>query len=183
RGGTLVNFVGVVEANDWREESWSSRGEASDLRRDFAGWHPTVRRIVGAAEDDACYRWALFARDPLPRWSRGAATLLGDACHPTLPFMAQGACMAIEDAAVLAACLAGRICADVPEALQRYEALRRPRTAGIQAGSRRNAAIYPLRPPFSWARNLVMGAGLGMGSTMDGLYRYDALAAGTRPVA
>ena len=183
RGGTLVNFVGVVERDDWREESWSSRGEASDLRRDFAGWHPTVRRIVEAADDDACFRWALFDRDPLPRWSRGAATLLGDACHPTLPFMAQGACMAIEDAAVLAACLAGRTCADVPEALQRYEALRRPRTAGIQAGSRRNAAIYHLRPPFSWARNLVMGAGLGMGSTMEGLYRYDALAAGTRPDA
>ncbi|WP_333806660.1 FAD-dependent monooxygenase [Phenylobacterium sp.] len=183
RGGTLVNFVGVVERDDWREESWSSHGEASDLRRDFAGWHPTVRRIVEAAPEDACFRWALFDRDPLPRWSRGAATLLGDACHPTLPFMAQGACMAIEDAAVLAACLAGKTCEDVPEALQRYEALRRPRTAGIQAGSRRNATIYHLRPPFSWARNLVMGAGLGMGSTMEGLYRYDALAAGTRPDA
>ncbi|MFM8821282.1 MAG: FAD-dependent monooxygenase [Phenylobacterium sp.] len=177
RGGTLVNFVGVVERDDWREESWSSRGEAADLRRDFAGWHPTVRRIVEAAPEDACFRWALFDRDPLPRWSRGAASLLGDACHPTLPFMAQGACMAIEDAAVLAACLAGRAREDVPDALQRYEALRRPRTAGIQAGSRRNATIYHLRPPFSWARNLVMGAGLGMGAAMDGLYRYDALSA------
>jgi len=183
RGGTLVNFVGVVEADDWREESWSSRGEAADLRRDFAGWHPTVRRIVEAAPEDACFRWALFDRDPLPCWSRGAATLLGDACHPTLPFMAQGACMAIEDAAVLAACLAGKTCEDVPEALMRYAALRQPRTAGIQAGSRRNATIYHLHAPFSWARNLVMGAGLGMGSTMDGLYRYDALAAGTRPDA
>ena len=110
-------------------------------------------------------------------------TLLGDACHPTLPFMAQGACMAIEDAAVLAACLSGCRRGDLSAALSRYEDLRRPRTAGIQADSRRNARIYHLPPPFSWARNLVMGAGLGMGSTMDGLYSYDALAAGTRSVA
>ncbi len=177
RGGTLVNFVGVVEREDWREESWSSRGEAADLRRDFAGWHPTVQRIVEAAPEDACFRWALFDRDPLQRWSRGAVTLLGDACHPTLPFMAQGACMAIEDAAVLAACLSGCSRNDIPAALCRYEDLRRRRTAGIQAGSRRNASIYHLRPPFSWARNQVMKAGLGMGAAMDGLYRYDALSA------
>ncbi len=183
RGGTLVNFVGVVERSDWREESWSSRGEAADLRRDFAGWHPSVRRIVEAAPEDACFRWALFDRDPLPEWGRGAVTLLGDACHPTLPFMAQGACMAIEDAAVLAGCLAGCGRAGIPAALMRYAALRQARTAGIQAGSRRNATIYHLAPPFSWARNLVMGAGLGMGSTMDGLYRYDALSAGSRPAA
>ena len=183
RGGTLVNFVGVVERDDWREESWSSRGEAADLRRDFAGWHPTVQRIVEAAPEDGCFRWALFDRDPLPEWGRGAVTLLGDACHPTLPFMAQGACMAIEDAAVLAGCLAGCGRAGIPAALMRYAALRQARTAGIQAGSRRNATIYHLHAPFSWARNLVMGAGLGMGSTMDGLYRYDALAAGTRPAA
>jgi salicylate hydroxylase len=104
-------------------------------------------------------------------------TLLGDACHPTLPFMAQGACMAIEDAAVLAACLSGCSRNDIPAALCRYEDLRRRRTAGIQAGSRRNASIYHLRPPFSWARNQVMKAGLGMGAAMDGLYRYDALSA------
>lgn len=177
RGGTLVNFVGVVERDDWREESWSSRGEAEDLRRDFAGWHPTVRRIVEAAPEDACFRWALFDRAPLAKWGRGAVTLLGDACHPTLPFLAQGACMAIEDAAVLAACLSGCRRAGVAAALERYAALRRHRTAGIQAGSRRNAKIYHLGAPLSWGRNLAMRAGLGMGSTMDGLYGYDALAA------
>jgi salicylate hydroxylase len=177
RGGTLVNFVGVVERDDWREESWSSRGEAEDLRRDFAGWHPTVRRIVEAAPEDACFRWALFDRAPLAKWGRGAVTLLGDACHPTLPFLAQGACMAIEDAAVLAACLSGCRRDGVAAALERYAALRRHRTAGIQAGSRRNAKIYHLGAPSSWGRNLAMRAGLGMGSTMDGLYSYDALAA------
>jgi salicylate hydroxylase len=104
-------------------------------------------------------------------------TLLGDACHPTLPFLAQGACMAIEDAAVLAGCLSGCGCAGIPTALERYGDLRRRRTAGIQAGSRRNATIYHLGAPLSWGRNLVMRAGLGMGSTMDGLYSYDALAA------
>jgi salicylate hydroxylase len=177
RGGTLVNFVGVVERDDWREESWSSRGEAEDLRRDFAGWHPTVRRIVEAAPEGACFRWALFDRAPLAEWGRGAVTLLGDACHPTLPFLAQGACMAIEDAAVLAGCLSGCGCAGIPTALERYGDLRRRRTAGIQAGSRRNAKIYHLGAPSSWGRNLAMRAGLGMGSTMDGLYSYDALAA------
>ena len=177
RGGTLVNFVGVVERDDWREESWSSRGEAEDLRRDFAGWHPTVRRIVEAAPEDACFRWALFDRAPLAEWGRGAVTLLGDACHPTLPFLAQGACMAIEDAAVLAACLSGCRRDGVAAALERYAALRRHRTEGIQAGSRRNAKIYHLGAPLSWGRNLAMRAGLGMGSTMDGLYSYDALAA------
>jgi len=91
--------------------------------------------------------------------------------------------MAIEDAAVLAGCLAGCGRAGIPAALKRYAALRQTRTAGIQAGSRRNATIYHLPPPFSWARNLVMGAGLGMGATMDGLYRYDALSAGSRPAA
>ncbi len=83
----------------------------------------------------------------------------------------------------LAACLAGCGRTDIPAALMRYAALRQPRTAGIQAGSRRNATIYHLPPPFSWARNLVMAAGLGMGAKMDGLYRYDAPSAGSRPAA
>jgi salicylate hydroxylase len=177
RGGALVNFVGVVERGDWREESWSARGEKRDLLRDFSGWHPTVRAIVALAPEDGCFRWALFDRDPLPRWSRGAATLLGDACHPTLPFMAQGACMAIEDAAALATCVSAAPAGEIPAALARYEALRRARTAGIQLGSRRNASLYHMRRPASWLRNLRLRAGRGLGGQSDALYRYDAFAA------
>ena len=121
RGGQLVNFVGVVEHSDWRDESWTARGDKRDLLRDFSGWHRTVQAIVAEADANACFRWALFDRDPLARWSRGAATLIGDACHPTLPFMAQGACMAIEDAAVLAEYVSTSSANALPEALARYE--------------------------------------------------------------
>jgi salicylate hydroxylase len=177
RGGALVNFVGVVERGDWREESWTARGAKSELLRDFAGWHPTVRAIVQLAPEDGCFRWALFDRDPLPSWSRGAATLLGDACHPTLPFMAQGACMAIEDAAVLAECVGAAPVGETHAALARYESLRRARTTGIQLGSRRNASLYHMRAPHSWLRNLRLRGGGGLGGQSDALYGYDAFAA------
>lgn len=130
RAGALVNFVGVVEKTGWERESWTERGEKSELLGDFADWHPTVQAVLEAADPDGCFKWALFDREPLPRWSEGRVALLGDACHPTLPLMGQGACMAIEDAAVLGECLAAD--GEVASALARYEALRKPRTAGIQ---------------------------------------------------
>lgn len=176
RRGTLLNFVGVVERRDWHEESWTARGSPEALRRDFAGWHPTIGAILARAPQEGCFQWALFDRDPLPQWSRGAVTLLGDACHPTLPFMAQGACMAIEDAAVLAECVAHAGSAALPAALARYESLRRPRTSAIQLGSRANAGLYHLRPPRSWLRNLAMRrAGKGLAAQAEQLYGYDAL--------
>jgi salicylate hydroxylase len=178
RGGALVNFVGVVERGDWREESWTARGAKSELLRDFSGWHPTVRAIVKLAPEDGCFRWALFDRDPLSRWSRGCATLLGDACHATLPFMAQGACMAIEDAAVLAECVAAAEDAALPAALARYEGLRRARTAGVQLGSRRNASLYHMRAPQSWWRNVRLRSGRGLAGQSAALYGYDAFNAG-----
>ena len=177
RAGELVNFVGVVERSDWRDESWTARGEKHDLMRDFSGWHPTVRAIVEAADESACFRWALFDRDPLPCWSRGVVTMVGDAAHPMLPFLAQGACMAIEDAAVLAECVSTASTAPLPEALARYEALRRERTAGVQLGSRRNRELYHLRAPRSWVRNLRMRRGQGFAAQTAPLYGYDAIAA------
>lgn len=176
RRGELLNFVGIVETADWQDESWSARGSKAQLLRDFGHWHPAVRSIVSAAPEDGCFRWALFDRAPLPNWSKGNASLLGDACHPTLPFMAQGACMAIEDAAVLAGCLAGADAAQVPDRLLRYEALRKARTASIQIGSRRNARMYHLRPPLSWLRNRAMQKGPGLSAQMRDLYSYDAFA-------
>ena len=174
RSGTLVNCVCVVEKTGWEIESWTERGEHAELARDFRGWHPTVAALIDNMERDACFKWALFDREPMPVWSRGLATLLGDACHPTLPFMAQGAAMAIEDGAVLAACLARAD--DVAQALVRYESLRRARTAGIQRGSRRNARVFHLRAPWSWARNV--GLRRARAGMTEGLYSYDALRAG-----
>ena len=176
RGGSLVNVVAVVEKTGWEVESWTERGEKREMLADFEGWHPTVRALLDAIPDDGCYKWALFDRDPLPRWGEGRITLLGDACHPTLPFMAQGACMAIEDAAVLAECVADGD--DVPDALRRYEGLRRARTAGIQLGSRRNHTLYHLAGPKAWLRNLTLPlASKRLSSAVDALYRYDALEA------
>jgi salicylate hydroxylase len=121
----------------------------------------------------ACFKWALFDRPPLPAWSKGRVTLLGDACHPTLPFMAQGAAMAIEDAAVLA----GRL---RPEAIERslaeYEGVRKPRTTSIQQGSRRNARVFHLSGLAAWARNRVVGS--VEQRITNRLYSYDALAVG-----
>ena len=182
RRGSLLNVVAIVERDDWEDESWSARGERDDLLRDFRGWHPVVGRILDRAPADGCYKWALFDRDPLPQWSKGAVTLLGDACHPTLPFMAQGACMAIEDAAVLAACLRNVDADAIPLALQRYESLRKPRTTAIQTGSRANAGLYHMRAPRSWVRNILMRhAGKGLAAQAERLYGYDALVAASGP--
>lgn len=173
RRGELVNCVCVVEKRGWEVESWTARGDRRELEADFAGWHPTIRTLIGAMDADACFKWALFDRPPMPRWGAGRVTLLGDACHPTLPFMAQGAAMAIEDSAVLARCAAEGD--DVAASLGRYERLRRRRTARIQQGSRRNARVFHLRGVPALLRNRAAGrAGAGV---TEWLYRYDALSA------
>lgn len=139
RRGTLANLVGVVERDDWRGESWTEQGTREEALADFAGWHSIVTNLIEQA--DAHFRWALFDRAPLTQWSDGRATLMGDAAHPTLPFMAQGAVMAIEDAFVLA-----RACTDsptdIPSALQQVYASRIKRTSGVQLGSRANATTF-----------------------------------------
>ncbi|MBV8289320.1 MAG: FAD-dependent monooxygenase, partial [Hyphomicrobiales bacterium] len=127
--GQLLNFVGWTEHDTWNREDWTDRATIDRALAAFAGWHPQVRRIIAAAE--TCFIWALFDRDPLPRWSVGHATLLGDACHPMYPFMGQGAAQAIEDGAALAACLAAGA-ADPAAALIRYERLRLPRVTRLQ---------------------------------------------------
>ncbi|MCY3811525.1 MAG: FAD-dependent monooxygenase [Gammaproteobacteria bacterium] len=173
RRGALVNCVCVREKQGWEVESWTERGEYTELKDDFAGWNDTVQALIDNADPDALYKWALHDRPPMRQWGRGAVTLLGDACHPTLPFMAQGAAMAIEDGAVLAACL--RRSSDVPAALSRYENLRKGRTAGIQRGSRRNARAFHMRGVQAWLRNrAVRRAGA---RAMASLFEYDALTA------
>ena len=121
----------------WLEESWTSPGDVNELRGFYKDFHTDARKLLDAC--DTVLKSALYERDPLPVWSKGNVTLLGDACHPMLPFMAQGACQAIEDAVVLGRCL-GPV-ADVSKvaaALQTYARARQERTAKIQIGSRGN---------------------------------------------
>ena len=173
RGGTLVNCVCVREKRGWEVESWTERGDYAELKEDFDGWNDVVQVLIDNTDRDALYKWALHDRPPMRRWGTGAVTLLGDACHPTLPFMAQGAAMAIEDGAVLAACL--RRIADVPAALSRYENLRKVRTARIQRGSRRNAKVFHMRGFQAWVRN--RAARWAVERSMAPVFHYDALAA------
>lgn len=141
RRGTLANLVAVIEKDEWVSESWTQQGSREDALAEFGDWHPTIRAIIEKAETH--YRWALFDREPLPTWCNGRATLLGDAAHPMLPFMAQGAAMAVEDAWVLAFELSQD--GPVEEALKRYQARRHERVSGVQAGSRANAKTFHRR--------------------------------------
>lgn len=130
-------FVFATHAqDDWAEEGWTLPGDIAELRALYADFHPQARALLAAC--DSVTRSALHVREPMPAWSVGRITLLGDAAHPMVPFMAQGACMAIEDAVVFARALTGVSVQAVPEALQRYQAARQPRTADIQRASLAN---------------------------------------------
>ena len=177
RRGELMNFIGIVERGDWQVESWIVQGRRDELAADFRGWHADVQTFIEAI--DTPYKWALFARGPMQRWSKERITLLGDACHPTLPFLGQGAVMAIEDGYVVAACLA-RYGDDPAQALARYEEIRKERTASVVRKSHENR-----RHVFSPA---LADSGALAGEVarywreqharerLDWLYRYDATA-------
>ena len=138
--GRLLNFVGWTEHDTWNREDWTDQATIERALAAFDGWHPQIGRIIAAA--DTCFIWALFDRDPLPRWSVGHTTLLGDACHPMYPFMGQGAAQAIEDGAALAACLLAAGNADPAAALKDYERLRLPRVTRLQDMSRANKTRF-----------------------------------------
>ncbi|MBI5128236.1 MAG: FAD-dependent monooxygenase [Rhodopseudomonas palustris] len=163
-GGRLVNLVAIVP-DDWNREGWSAPGDPRDIRARFAaaGWTDAAQKLIGAV--DSWKRWALFAMPDGGVWSAGATALLGDAAHGMLPFAAQGAGMAIEDAAVLAQCLGdshgGPTAGDalsVPASLQRYAQARRARVARVQRLARQNGKIYHLTGPMALARDLAMQA-------------------------
>jgi len=130
-----VYFVTSNPEPDWTSESWSATGDLGQLRETFVGFHEQVQRVVQACPK--VHKWALVERDPLPRWTNGRVALLGDACHPMTPYMAQGAATSMEDGVVLSRCLA-QFPDDIGGALERYTALRRPRTARIQLTSHMN---------------------------------------------
>ena len=144
RGGTMVNFVGMVETPEPSEEGWRIQGTRADVAADFPDWHPTIAEIIGRAE--TFHRWALFERSALPRWSEGAVALMGDAAHAMLPSMAQGAVQALEDAWLLAAHVSAGI--DLPSGLKAYYAQRISRVSRIQKGSLTNARIFHLASPL-----------------------------------
>lgn len=154
RGGSLINVVAIV-ADRWQGREWSAPGARAELLARFPvrRWAAGARALLEMPE--RWLKWSLCDRPPLARWGRGPVTLLGDAAHPMLPFLAQGAAMAIEDAAVLADCLA-RWTNDPTRALQQYEALRRPRTARVQRAARTVGRSYHLAPPASLARNVAL---------------------------
>ncbi|MDX3906820.1 MAG: FAD-dependent monooxygenase [Pigmentiphaga sp.] len=132
-------------------ESWSAKGDLNVLREAYADFHPDVRAVLAACPD--VHKWAIFQRDPLPSWGRGNIVLMGDACHPMTPYMAQGAAMALEDAVVLARCVAEH--ADPDAAFRAFERVRKPRTSAVQAGSSAN----------NWMRQ---------STNPDWVYGYDA---------
>jgi salicylate hydroxylase len=171
RAGALMNFVGLVEHDQPETESWTQKRPWQELKDDFVGWHPKIQTVIDALDRDACYRYALNNRPPVANWSTQKATLLGDAAHPTLPYMASGAVMAIEDAAVFARCLAQ--CDDIASTLALYQRNRLDRTARIVNGSTQSRGLYriedvqAMRDAFH-AQNLTR-------SRADWLYSYDPL--------
>lgn len=156
KAGALINLV-VITADSWNAPGWSEPANRAELisRLTAEGWAPPARALVNLPE--AWLKWALYDRRPIRRWSQGAMALLGDAAHPMLPFLAQGAAMAIEDAAVAAQCLA-RMPDDMPRALRTYCAMRRGRTQNVQRTAARNGARYHLAGPAAWLRDMAMAA-------------------------
>jgi salicylate hydroxylase len=140
RAGRVLNYVALAERSDWQVESWSVHSEVGELLAEFKGWHPEVRTIIAATPPELCFKWALFDREPLASWTRGRVTLLGDAAHPMLPFLGQGAAMGIEDAMVLAR--AFELAGSHDEALRLYEATRIGRTTFVMGKSRETGLEY-----------------------------------------
>ena len=156
RAGQLINYVGFVPAGEEMKESWSAPGDPDVLRREFAGWDPRIKSML--SQVTATFRWALYDREPLPTWSRGRLTLLGDAAHPMLPHLGQGANQSIEDGMALATILARANQKTVATALLAYEGLRRERVGSIQRGARENGLRYDSANPDLGVRDAQIAA-------------------------
>lgn len=171
-GGELISFAATTPLREPSAESWSAAGDPAELVAAFDGWHGPVSEMTHAA--GPIRRWALHDREPLRTWSTGRLTVLGDAAHPMLPFLAQGANQAIEDAMDLASYLTGAGLADMPALLADYQAVRESRTAAIQQGSRGNAEMMHLADgPRQRERDRAMNRSAGLGDRAW-LYGYEA---------
>ncbi len=180
KGGSMVNIVAVNESSDWVEESWNVKSSQAELLGGFEGWNKDLIRLFERTDPGEIYKWGLFDRDPMQRWSRGNATLLGDAAHPMLPFLSQGAAMAIEDAYVLAQALDHFGPDRMEAALDAYEGERRPRTARVQLEARERGRTYHLSTPEELrARDLAFQQEQArnpdaIGIKAEWVYQYDA---------
>ncbi len=176
RDGKTINVVAVQERDQWAAEGWHHRDDPENLRRAFVDFCPEVRALLDKADD--VHLWGLFRHPVAEDWHADALALLGDAAHPTLPFMAQGANMALEDAWVLAQSLAAE--ASVPHALARYQAERRPRAMRIVQAAEDNAKNYHLPPgPYRLAAHTALRAAArfaphAVTRRFDWIYRFDA---------
>jgi salicylate hydroxylase len=146
RRGELLNIVAHVDSDAWTEESWTRECDVAEVITTYAGWNSALTRLFPCSE--RWYKWALYDRDPLERWSRGRATLLGDSAHAMLPYLGQGAAMAIEDGYVLAAMIAKHP-DDLHAALADYERIRTPRAKAAVLGSRARAKENHLPSRFA----------------------------------
>ena len=177
RRGELINVVAHCDNDTWTEESWTRECDRSEVLANYTGWHESLRRLFAASERH--YKWALFERDPLPSWTSGRATLLGDAAHPMLPYLGQGAGQAIEDSCVLATALSV-LPDDLGAALQLYERSRLPRTTRVVLGARTRGTGD--QTPSRWValkRDVLIALRSRFGSDRTGrafawLYDYDA---------
>ena len=142
-----IYFVTSVPEPDWKIESWSAKGDLGQLREAFVGFHEEVQQVLGACPE--VHKWALLARAPLPTWTEGRVVLLGDACHPMMPYIAQGAASALEDAAVLSRCIVEHGAHAIEAAFRTYDATRRERASKIQHTSQLNRWLSEPTDP-SW---------------------------------
>ena len=176
RNRSHLNLVCISPEDSWESESWTEQGTMEDLYSRFEGWSPDFLSLLGRVEEPI-FRWALYDREPLEQWGLGTTTLLGDACHPMLPFMAQGSCQAIEDAVVLARCLSDVGTSDAVSALRRYEDARQGRTAQVQTSSLMNRDLFHMVDGQEQQdRDLIFSISPPGMSILDWVYEYDALA-------
>ena len=175
RNRSHLNLVCISPEDSWETESWTEQGTMEDLLSRFEGWSPEFLSLLGRVEEPI-FRWALYDREPLEQWGIGTTTLLGDACHPMLPFMAQGSCQAIEDAVVLARCLSDTNTKDVASALRRYEDARQGRTAQVQTSSLMNRDLFHMVDGQEQKdRDMILSMSPPGMSILDWVYEYDAL--------
>lgn len=170
RGGELINWVASHDADDWTSESWREEASIDEVLQTYEQWNPVLRHLF--LNTPKCYKWALYERPPMPTWTKGRVTLLGDAAHAMLPYLAQGANMALEDAYALGAALS-RHREDIPAALGRYEALRRPRAYQVRNTVNARATANHLTSPLARLKRDLTYAWRKLVSPSEHTYQID----------